>query len=137
MTPCEKLQLACDLAFRLPRLNAAWNDRDRGRVPDLALLREAVDWALTLHQRLPEAPAATFRALRRLALYQATARLYRMPTVLRRFRDKLGGRTPLPDEVPAWMVRDISLPVFGRDRTSAGESQKRKAEIRNLKSANC
>jgi len=112
--PRDKLQLAYELAFHPPRLNATWNDWDQGRVTDVALLREIVHWALTLHQRLPEAPAASLRALRRLAQYQATSRLYRMPTMLRRFRERLGGTAPIPEEVPAWMVRDIGLPVFGR-----------------------
>ncbi|MBI2924941.1 MAG: hypothetical protein HYY24_04455 [Verrucomicrobia bacterium] len=119
MTPRDKLQLAYELAFHPPRLNATWNDWDHGRVTDVTLLRETIQWALTLHQRLPETPAASLRALRRLALYQATSRLYRMPTMLRRFRERLGGTETIPEEVPAWMVRDIGLPIFGRVRSGA------------------
>ena len=114
MTAREKLQLAYELAFHPARLNAAWNEWEKGRVPDLTDFREVVDWALTMHQRLPEAPQATARALRRLALYQAKSRLYRQPSMLRRFRERLGSAGELPEEVPAWMVRDIGLPVFGR-----------------------
>jgi hypothetical protein len=114
MTARAQLQTAYELAFHPARLNAAWNEWEKGAVTDLDALRQAVDWALTLHQRLPEAPAASGRALRRLALYQAAARLYRLPTMLRRFREQLGCRDPIPEEVPPWMVRDIGLPVFGR-----------------------
>ena len=103
----ESLQLAYELAFYPVRLNSVWNDWDKGQIADLDGLRQTVDWALSLHQRLPEAPAASGRALRRLARYQATSQLYRMPTMLRRFRERLGGAGPIPEEVPAWMVRDI------------------------------
>ncbi len=114
MTPREQLQLAYELAFHPARVNAAWNDWEEGRIADLENLRLGVDWALMLHQRLPEAPAASGRALHRLARYQATSRLYRLPSMLRRFRERLGGTSAIPEEVPAWMVRDIALPVFGR-----------------------
>ena len=124
MTPREQLQLAYEAAFHPARLNAMWNDWESGKTADVAGLRLVVDWALTLHQRLPEAPAVSGRALRRLARYQATARLYRMPSMLRRFRERLGGAGPIPEEVPAWMVRDMGLPVFGR---AANESVRREA----------
>jgi hypothetical protein len=114
MTPREKLQTAYELAFHPARLNAAWNDWDRGRTTDLEALRSVLNWALTLHQRLPEAPAVSGRALRRLAGYQANARLYRLPSMLRRFCQRLGASTETPEEVPAWMVRDIAIPPFGR-----------------------
>ena len=118
MTPRHQLQTAYELAFHPARLNQAWNEWERGSVDDLDTLRLLLDWALTLHQRLPEAPAVTGRALRRVARYQATARLYRLPTMLRRFRQRVGSAGPIPDEVPAWMVRDVALPVFGRAAVS-------------------
>jgi hypothetical protein len=114
MTPREKLQTAYELAFHPARLNAAWNDWEKGRTTDLEALRLLLSWALALHQRLPEAPAVTGRALHRLAGYQATARLYRLPTMLRKFCDRVGAQPETPVEVPAWMVRDIGLPIFGR-----------------------
>ena len=89
MTPREQLQTAYELAFHPARLNAAWNDWEQGKIADLAGLCLVVDWALMLHQRLPEAPAASGRALRRLARYQANARLYRLPSMLRRFRERI------------------------------------------------
>jgi hypothetical protein len=113
--------MAYELAFHPSRLNAVWNDWERSAIPDLAALRSILTWALTLHQRLPEAPAASGRALRRLARYQATSRIYRMPTMLGRFRERLGGVEPIPAEVPAWMVRDIGLPLFGRVATAASK----------------
>ena len=117
MTPRAKLQAAYELAFRPVQLNATWNEWEKGAIVDLAELRLLVDWALTLHQRLPEAPAVAARALHRLARYQATSRLYRMPSALRRFRERLGAVEPVVDEVPAWMVRDIALPPFQRERS--------------------
>jgi hypothetical protein len=114
MTAREKLQTAYEIAFHPARANDVWNQWERGLISDVAELRELMDWAVTLHQRLPEAPAVSGRALRRLAGYQANARLYRMPSMLRRFRAELGGGAEIPEEVPAWMVRDIGLPVFGR-----------------------
>ena len=119
MTPRQQLQMAYELAFHPARLNAAWNEWEKGTIADLALLRQVLDWALTLHQRLPEAPAASGRALRRLARYQATARLYRLPSMVRAFRARLGGTGEIPEEVPAWMVRDIGWPVFGRERQTS------------------
>lgn len=114
MTSRENLQLAYELAFHPARLNAVWNDWEKGKTADVNTLRLTVTWALSLHQRLPEAPAASGRALRRLARYQAISRLYRMPSALRRFRERLGETEAIPEEVPAWMVRDVALPVFGR-----------------------
>jgi hypothetical protein len=101
MSPRDKLQFAFELAFHPPRLNAVWNDWEGGRISDVATLREAVDWALMLHQRLPEAPAVSLRALGRLARYQVRARAYRLPSRLRRFRAGLGESSGLPEEVPA------------------------------------
>ena len=83
--------MAYELAFHPARLNAAWNEWEKGAIADLAHLRQALDWALTLHQRLPEAPAASGRALRRLARYQATARLYRLRYMVWDFRARLRG----------------------------------------------
>ena len=123
MSPREQLQMAYELAFHPARLHAVWNDWEKGQGPETALLREAVDWALTLHQRLPEAPGVSGRALHRLAGYQAISRLYRLPTMLRRLRQKLGDVGPIPEEVPAWMVRDIGLPVFGRGANSRATRQ--------------
>ena len=56
------------------------------------------------------------RALRRLAVYQANSRLYRLPTMLRRFQTKLGLQTAISEEVPGWMVRDIGFPALGKNR---------------------
>ena len=115
MTARENLQLAYELAFHPARLNAVWNESEKDQISDIPALRLTLNWALTLHQRLPEAPAASGRALRRVALYQATARIHRLPTLLRHFAERLGGVGDIPEEIPAWMVRDIGLPVFGRE----------------------
>ena len=39
--------------------------------------------------------------------------------MLRRLRERLGGTGEIPEEVPAWMVRDIGLQVFGRVASAA------------------
>ncbi len=114
MTPREQLQRAYELAFQPACLNAVWNQWEQGKIDDPDALRRLLDCALTLHQRLPEAPSVTGRALHRLAAYQAGSRLYRLPSMLRRFRQHLGLTHPIPDEVPAWMVRDITLPRLER-----------------------
>jgi hypothetical protein len=106
--------MAYELAFQPARLNAVWNEWEQQRIPDPSALRAVLEWSLMLHQRLPEAPAVSGRALRRLARYQASSRLYRLPSMLRRFRQLLGAAGAIPEEVPAWMVRDIALPVLGR-----------------------
>jgi hypothetical protein len=116
LPPRQQLQMAYELAFHPARLNATWNEWEKGTIADVAGLRLVLEWALTLHQRLPEAPGASGRALRRLARYQANARLYRLPSMVRAFRARLGGAGAIPEEVPAWMVRDIGLPIFGRER---------------------
>ena len=119
MTPRQQLQMAYELAFHPARLNATWNEWEKGAIDDLSLLRQVLDWALMLHQRLPEAPAVSSRALHRLARYQATSRLYRLPSMVRAFRTRLGDVREIPEEVPAWMVRDIGLPLFGRERRTS------------------
>lgn len=119
MTAREQLQWAYELAFHPALLNAAWNTWERQTGADPQALRLALDWALALHQPLPEAPAVSGRALRRVARYQAMARVYRLPTMLRRFRQRVGASGSIPPEVPAWMVRDIGLPVFGRQAGSS------------------
>ena len=113
MNTREKLQRAYELAFHPARLNEIWNQVEKGMEPDLDSLREIADWAAALHQRLPEAPDVSARALKRLAAYQATSRLFCMATAVNRFREFLGNRTEVPVEVPAWMVRDLALPPFG------------------------
>ncbi len=118
MSPREQLQGAYELAFQPARLHAAWNDWEKHRTPDPSSLQPMLDWAVTLHQRLPEAPGVAGRALRRLARYQAASRLYRLPTMLRRFRQRLGATEPIPDEIPPWMVRDIAVAVLSRSRSS-------------------
>ena len=129
MTPREQLQMAYELAFHPARLNAAWNEWEKGAIADLRGLRGVLDWALTLHQRLPEAPGASGRALRRLAHYQAVSRLYRLPTMLRRLRERLGEPGEIPQEVPAWMVRDIAVPIFGRARRALNETSKKSSSL--------
>lgn len=69
-----------------------------------------------LHERLPEAGYASHRALKRLAMYQADARVFGMPRFIRNVRRRLG-RPPLKvSEVPFEYVRDIALPRFCRPR---------------------
>jgi hypothetical protein len=113
MSPREKLHRAYALAFRPDQLNAAWNDWEKGTGTPVNELREIVAWALTLQQPLPEAPEVSTRALLRVARYQAISRVYRLPSMLRRFHQKLGGTTAIPRQAPAWMVRDVGLPPFG------------------------
>ncbi len=115
MNAREKLQLAYELAFQPARLNEIWNRVDRGTEPDMVSLREVADWAVALHQRLPEAPDVSSRALKRLAVYQANSRLFRMATAVNRLREALGSHSEVPREVPAWMVRDIALPLLRRE----------------------
>src|ERR1035437_4208305 len=96
LTPRQQLQMAYELAFHPARLNAAWNDWEKGTIADLALLRQVLDWALTLPQRLPEAPAASSRALHRLARYQATARLFPLPSLGRTLPARVGAAGGVP-----------------------------------------
>jgi hypothetical protein len=121
MTPRQKLQLAYELAFHPVRRIQIWTAWRKGLIRDKAVLEELLDMACALHQRLPEAPHVTSRALRRLAGYQASSRMYRAPSLLRRFRGQLGRTDPIPEEVPSWMVRDIALPPFSRRRPPSTE----------------
>jgi hypothetical protein len=115
MTPREKLQLAYELAFFPPRLQAFWyevkSEVDTGVVDEVG---EVLDTALILHQALPESGYASQRALNRLAAYQAGARAFGMVRFLRNIRRRLG-RPDLPQTVvPGHLVRDIALPEFSR-----------------------
>ena len=61
--------MAYELAFHPTRLNAVWNDWERGAIPDLAVLRSILTWALTLHQRLSGGPCGGWLATRQLPEY--------------------------------------------------------------------
>ncbi len=63
MTARAQLQWAYELAYHPARLNAAWNSWEKGNLADAESLNETVSWALMLHQRLPEAPAVSGRAI--------------------------------------------------------------------------
>jgi hypothetical protein len=114
MTEREKLQHCYELAFHPPRLNEVWNRLKRGAPGDRESLGELLDTALLLHGALPESRVSSQRALYRLARYQARARAFGMASFLRNLRRHLG-RGPLTStEVPASLVRDITLPPFHR-----------------------
>ncbi len=116
MNPREVLQLAYEIAFFPPRLNALWVKWARGRKMPSEEEGKALDIAEMLHMRLPEGGYASQRALKRLAIYQADARAFGMPRFIRNVRRRLG-RPPLQaNEVPPQYVRDIALPVFCRPR---------------------
>lgn len=109
MTARERLQLAYEFAFNPKMLHAKWRgwlkDPDKADPDEL----KALDEAALLHLPLPEGGGAPARALYRLALYQAGACAYRMRTFIGGLRTRLR-RPPLTaTEVPAGMVRDVTL----------------------------
>jgi hypothetical protein len=113
MTPREQLQLAYELAFYPPALNALWGTlRGGGTLPD-SQTGEALDDAERLHLALPDEGFSSQRALERLAVYQARSRAYRMPRFVRAVRRHLKRPELTEKEVPGRLVRDIALPVFG------------------------
>jgi hypothetical protein len=115
MTPREQLQLSYELAFYPPRLNQVWATL-RGQttgVQEEVLL--ALNDASLLHLELPETGYSSQRALERLAVYQARSRAFGMPTFVRAVRHHLGCPELSEKEVPGRLVRDIALPVFGRN----------------------
>jgi hypothetical protein len=114
MTPREKLQYCYELAFFPPRLQALWYQVKAGTVPPSAELRELLDTALLLHQRLPESGYASQRALERLALYLARARAFGQVRFLRNVRQALGYEPLAAHEVPGRLVRDVGLPELCR-----------------------
>jgi hypothetical protein len=118
MTPREKLQLSYELAFHPPRLNQIWG-RLRGKSGTPTIERdvaEALDDACRLHLALPETGRCPQRALERLAVYQARSRAYGMPLFVKSVRRHLGRPELTEVTVQERLVRDIALPVFGRDR---------------------
>jgi hypothetical protein len=84
---------------------------EKGAIAGLVLLRQVLDWALTLPQRLPEVPVASSRALHRLARYQATARLYRRPSMVRTFRARLGGAAGIAFSMSAFQLLITVVPA--------------------------
>ena len=111
MTPREQLEKAYALAFDPASLNELWGMIKRHEIKDIAETVILVDMALTLHQALPESGYASQRALKRLAIYQARARSFGLPSFLRNIRKALGVNKPFnPGLVPPEMVRDIALP---------------------------
>ncbi len=112
-----QLQSAYELAFFPPCIQQWWRRARAGQIEDREAARAVVELALSLHGRLPESGYASQRALARLAAYQAAARAFGLPRSLRRLRAALGGGEDdavMPLE--GWMVRDVGLPPFCRDR---------------------
>lgn len=116
MSPREKLQMAYEIAFFPPRIHLVWNEIKRGAVKNRDELVELLDMALSLHQALPESGFQSYRALKRLANYQADSRMFGTVTFLKNIRDYLGLAPLIVSTVPAHFVRDIGLPEFRRSR---------------------
>ncbi|OVE80743.1 hypothetical protein BVY04_05225 [bacterium M21] len=114
MSPREKIQLAYELAFFPPRLHQLWTDLKHGDVARGDDVIELLEMALSLHQALPERGYSSFRALKRIAIYQANSRLFGTVTFLRNILAYLEVDFRPPVEVPGQWVRDIGLPEFGR-----------------------
>lgn len=115
MDPREELERAYALAFDPPSLNVFWGRIKRHEIEDIGEAVKLVDMALMLHQALPDGGYSSQRALKRLAIYQARARSFGMARFLRNIRKTLGANQPLGvEQVPAEMIRDITLPEFSR-----------------------
>lgn len=116
MTPRERLQLAYEFAFCPWRLNGRW--REWVASPETANEDElrALDDAARLHLPLPQARVSSQRALLRLARFQADSCETNMRTFIRNLRLILKREAITEDEVPAGMVRDVTLPRFKRRR---------------------
>ena len=113
MTKREELQYCYELAFFPPRLNQLWQKIKRKEIKKEEI-NTYLDKALMLHQALPEYGFSSQRALQRLALYQAKARAFGIPSFLRNIRSVLGYDDLEIRTVPGNMVRDIGLPEFSR-----------------------
>jgi hypothetical protein len=118
MTAREQLQLAYELAFHPPALNALWGRIRSNPVITDSELGEALDIAEMLHLRLPETGYASQQALARLALHQARARAFGIPAFIRSVRKRVGRPVLTASEVPGHFVRDIGLPIFERSKRS-------------------
>jgi hypothetical protein len=119
MTAREKLQLSYELAFFPPRLNAFWRDVCLNPEACGDETTAALDDAARLHLALPDGGFSSLRALERVAVYQARSRAYGMPRFLRAVRHRLHRPELAEREVPGRLIRDIALPVFGRQSTTA------------------
>jgi hypothetical protein len=112
----DKLQAAYEIAFFPPRIHRIWSDMRRNSNRNPEDLIDLLKMALTLHQALPEYGYASHRALKRLAIYQANARLFGTVSFLRNILSYLKEPFHPPATVPPQWVRDIGLPEFGRKR---------------------
>jgi hypothetical protein len=115
MTPRERIQTAYELAFFPPRLHRLWSEIKKSDSCDLETI-ELLKMALSLHQMLPEQGYSSFRALKRVALCQANARLFGTVTFLRNILAFLNVEYSPPTEVPGKWIRDIGLPEFRHER---------------------
>ena len=115
MNARDKLQLVYELAFFPPRLHKTWTEIRKNENVDRTIIVELLKMALSLHQALPEYGYASHRALKRLAFYQANARMYGTVTFLRNILSYLGEDHTPPPTVPPQYVRDIGLPEFRRN----------------------
>jgi hypothetical protein len=115
MTEREKLRVSYEVAFFPPRIHewwSRWRNQDSPQcTPEEG---EILDCAATLHRSLPECGYASQAALNRLALYQAKARAFGIPSFIREIRRRLGREEIHATEVPAQWVRAIGMPPFGR-----------------------
>lgn len=116
MNARDKLQAAYELAFFPPRLHKTWTNIRRNEIVDTEIMGELLKMALALHQALPEYGYASHRALKRLALYQANARLFGTVSFLKNILSYLGEEFTPPATVPPQWVRDIGLPEFWGDK---------------------
>ena len=116
MNKRKQLQAAYELAFFPPAQNECWQSIKAGATTQEKTLPLLL-MALTLHQRLPNSGYASQRALKRLAINQANARAFNTVIFLENMVTHLGGAfDELPEMVPGWMVRDIGLPTYARNK---------------------
>lgn len=115
MTPRERLQFVYELAFFPPRSHRLWNELKTQTNFDREEIQRLLLDALSLHLALPEKGFQSYRALKRVAAYQAISKAFGLETFIRNIAKHFGLDVTLSiDKIPPGMIRDLKLPEFSR-----------------------
>ena len=113
------LQYVYEIAFYPPAIHKLWKEIKEGRKIKYDL-EEVLKAALSLHLALPEKGFQSKRALKKVALCQASAKSFGTETFIRNIAKHLGIDISLDyNKIPGGMIRDFKLPEFSHHRVSS------------------
>ncbi len=117
LTEREKLTFLYELAFFPPKLHEFWNDIKKGIIEDEKLIKDYLSKAYLLHRALPETGFSSHQALKRVAYYQASSKVFKQESFIKGIAKELKIKIDTnKNTIPGNMIRDIGLPEFRHKR---------------------